>query len=148
MPRCLLVTRNHQLTCIQSSLIKMDQWNLGNGSDKQIELKLDGIEIKPCIKGRNILSFTNVQFGPLHMGTQVRGPWNRVPTSPADMTTLHKGGTRAGNSPEWRDHICSPPCPQGYRLPIDSMMKMTDIGVFLTQLSEFSTNKAIFNELY
>ena len=59
----------------------MDQRKLGNGSDKQIELKLDGIEIKPCIKGRDILSFHKVVRAAAY-GHRVKGSMEQSPNKP------------------------------------------------------------------
>lgn len=59
------------LSHIQSSLLKIDRQNLGNGCDIQIELILDRVETKRCIKCRVILSFYKSIVRTVH--TPVKG---------------------------------------------------------------------------
>lgn len=69
----LLVLGFHLLSYIQSSLLEMDGQNLGNGCDIQIELILDGVETKRCIKCRDILGFYKSTVRAAAYGHPVKG---------------------------------------------------------------------------
>lgn len=91
MTPSLLVLGFHLLSYIQSSLLEIDRQNLGNGCDIQIELILDKVETKRCIKCRVILSFyKSIVRTAAYPSQEVHG---KALSSPADMATLHKGGT-------------------------------------------------------
>lgn len=71
------------LSYIQSSLLKLNQWNLSNSMVYRIRLKLDKVKIKLSTQGRGLLSFYESIVGVAARGTPSMGSQGRSPIRPS-----------------------------------------------------------------